>query len=274
MSSSRIPLRWLCPDRTPLRPGGEWRRSDALRRAQCRCRCSWCWSVGRCRGVGRRSPECGQQHAALEHEPLGEGCLGQPGEEALQDVKLDQLVDRAPVLAGLPAQVEIGLSGDSSAGRRCHSSTARAWRRAGSACGNHRASSVSRAWLAPDRLSQRRRACHARSLPSPVPQPDGIDDGAFRGVEAQRSPGANVEQFPLQVKGAGIKLVQAAGRPQRGAGAATRYRDINRGGDRVDKAVPGQRGLQAQRRPGNPFRDLHQVIVGRRGVRPAIDPAT
>ena len=161
-----FPLRWLCPDRTPLRPGGEWRRSDALRRAQCRCRCSWCWSVGRCRGVGRRSPECGQQHAALEHEPLGEGCLGQPGEEALQDVKLDQLVDRAPVLAGLPAQVEIGLSGDSSAGRRCHSSTARAWRRAGSACGNHRASSVSRAWLAPDRLSQRRRACHARSLPS------------------------------------------------------------------------------------------------------------
>ena len=25
-------------------------------------------------------PERGQQHAALEHEPLGEGCLGQPGE--------------------------------------------------------------------------------------------------------------------------------------------------------------------------------------------------
>jgi hypothetical protein len=78
-------------------------------------------------------PERGQQHAALEHEPLGEGCLGQPGEEALQDVELDQFVDRAPVLAGLPAQAQVGLSGDGGAGRCRHSSTARAWRSAGSA---------------------------------------------------------------------------------------------------------------------------------------------
>ena len=70
-------------------------------------------------------PKCGQQHAALEHEPLGEGCLGQPGEEALQDVKLDQLIDRAPILPGLPAQIEIGLSGDGGARRCRHNSTAK-----------------------------------------------------------------------------------------------------------------------------------------------------
>ena len=38
--------------------------------------------------------------------------------------------------------------------------------------------------------------------------------------------------------------------------------------------MAGERGLQAQRRSGNPFRDLHEVIVGRRGVRPAVDSAT
>lgn len=42
---------------------------------------------------GAALPECGQQHAALEHEPRGEGCLCQPGEEALQNLKLDQLAD-------------------------------------------------------------------------------------------------------------------------------------------------------------------------------------
>ena len=70
----------------------------------------------------------------VEHHPVRKGSARpcQPGEEAFQDVKLDQLVDRASVLAGLPAQIEIGLSGYGGARRCRHSSTARAWRSAGS----------------------------------------------------------------------------------------------------------------------------------------------
>lgn len=77
--------------------------------------------------------ERGQQHAALEHEPLGKSCLREPGEEALQNVKVDQLIDRAPVLTSFPAQIEIDLPGDGGTRWCRHSSTARAWRSAGSA---------------------------------------------------------------------------------------------------------------------------------------------
>lgn len=60
-----------------------------------------------------------KQHAALEHEPFGKSCLREPGEEALQNVKLDQLIDWAPVLAALPAEASgPGGHGRAGPGRR------------------------------------------------------------------------------------------------------------------------------------------------------------
>ncbi len=44
--------------------------------------------AGLCRGSGG-VPRVRLAVAALQHEPLREGCLCQPGEEALQDVQLD-----------------------------------------------------------------------------------------------------------------------------------------------------------------------------------------
>jgi hypothetical protein len=60
----------------------------------------------------------------------------------------------------------------------------------------------------------------------------------------------DVELFPLQVIGAGVELVQAAGRAERGAGAAAGDRDVDRGRDRVDEAgfagFPAGEGIAEQ----------------------------
>ena len=64
------------------------------------------------------------------------------------------------------AQLKVGPSGRGGAGRRGHSSTSSACRRAGSARGSRRASSMSCAGLRPGRASHRRSASQAMSLPS------------------------------------------------------------------------------------------------------------
>jgi hypothetical protein len=45
--------------------------------------------------------EGGQEHAALQDELPGEARLAQPRQEGLQNVELEQLVDRAAIASGL-----------------------------------------------------------------------------------------------------------------------------------------------------------------------------
>jgi hypothetical protein len=77
--------------------------------------CAGCLSVVlKCLGlkvdVARRSAlvESGEQGPALQHKPIGEPRSGQPSEERLQDIELQQLVDGALFLPCELPQVEVG----------------------------------------------------------------------------------------------------------------------------------------------------------------------
>jgi hypothetical protein len=64
------------------------------------------------------------------------------------------------------------------------------------------------------------------------------------------------------------------GEPRVGrARLAARDRDIDRGRNRVDELVAGERRLQAKRRAWSTFGDLAQVEVSGRRVGPPVDAA-
>lgn len=84
-----------------------------------------------------------QQDSALQHEPLGESRARQPGEERLQDVELQQLVDGALALARELTQVEVCATGCAGPSRSTHSRTSSALRIACSAPAKCLASSMS-----------------------------------------------------------------------------------------------------------------------------------
>jgi hypothetical protein len=115
---------------------------------------------------GSSFAEHSEQHAALEHQPIAVRSCGHAGEERCQHVQLHQLIDRAAALSRSLAQVKVRASGRGAPRRRGHSSTSSACRRAGSARGSRRATSMSCAGLRPGWASHRRSACHAMSLPS------------------------------------------------------------------------------------------------------------
>jgi hypothetical protein len=81
-------------------------------------------------------PEGGQEHPAFQDELVGKARLGQAGEERLEDVEVQQFVDRAAIAAGLGPQVEIGPTCRGGSGGRGHSKTSKARRSAGSVRGN------------------------------------------------------------------------------------------------------------------------------------------
>lgn len=51
-------------------------------------------------------PESGQQNPALEHKLLGEPRVGEPVEKRLQDVQMQQLINRPLALPSQLAQIE------------------------------------------------------------------------------------------------------------------------------------------------------------------------
>lgn len=118
--------------------------------------------------VSRRTTlvESGEQDAALQHKPISATGLGQPGQEALQDVELEQLVHGPPIRVRLVAQIVICAPCWRRTRRRAHSRTSSALRSAGSAPRKLCASSINWAGLLPGRWSQRRSASQAMSLPS------------------------------------------------------------------------------------------------------------
>ena len=87
--------------------------------------------------------ECSQEHSAFQDELVSETGLGQASEERLEDVELQEFVDRAAIAASLGPQVEVGLTRPGGPSRSGHKRTSSAWRSAGSARGNSRASSIS-----------------------------------------------------------------------------------------------------------------------------------
>ena len=62
-------------------------------------------------GVARHAAnvQYSEQHPALEHEPLGERRRGEPSQEALVDVELEQLLGVAPLRARELLQIKISL---------------------------------------------------------------------------------------------------------------------------------------------------------------------
>ena len=103
-----------------------------------------------------------------------------------------------------------------------------------------------------------------------MPEPDDIDDGALRGVDAHWLTAPQVEQLTSQIECARVELVKADRCPEPWPGAAAGNRDVDGGGDRVDEMVPGQCRLQANRGRRDSFGDLDEVIVSRGSIRPPI----
>ena len=100
---------------------------------------------------------------------------------------------------------------------------------------------------------------------------DDVDEGALRGVDADRGAPACVQRFPSELERAAVELVQAAWRPQDRACVAARDRDVDGGRDGVDQPVAGQGALKAERGAGDAFGDLDQVYVSGWRVGPAVD---
>jgi hypothetical protein len=110
-------------------------------------------------------PESGPQNPALQHKLLGEPRTGEPVEKRLQDLQMQQLINRPLALPSHRAQIEVDTPRSRRPTRSTHSRTSNARRTAGSAPAKCAASSTSCAGLLPGFRSHRRKASHARSVP-------------------------------------------------------------------------------------------------------------
>lgn len=75
----------------------------------------------------------------------------------------------------------------------------------------------------------------------PAPDPERIDEGAFRGVDADRSPAPRRELFAADVEGERIELVQMDGGTELGPGAAAGKGDVDDRGSLVGQLMPRER---------------------------------
>jgi len=109
----------------------------------------------------------GQQHTALENQPVCVRRDHEAGEESLQRVDLVQLIGGPALLAGQILQVEVRTASDGGAGGTItYSMISKASRSAFSACGNLRAITKSSADDDPRRRNQRFKAAYPNSEPS------------------------------------------------------------------------------------------------------------
>ena len=196
--------------------------------------------------VGRRSSK-----AASRTSPFNTSCsanreLVQPGEERLQDERLQQLIDGAMVLAGELAQVEVGPTCDAGPSRSAHSRTSSALRIACSApakrvairdepCG-------AGAWSAqppPQRLPRDVAALE-------MADSDDVDERALGGVDAHGVRASTSSASRPRSNVWAVELVQTARSFQGWPGFSARDRDVDGGWDRVDELVACERRLQAK----------------------------
>ena len=101
-------------------------------------------------------------------------------------------------------------------------------------------------------------------------EPDGVDEGTLRGVNADLPSPANLDRLTSEFEGALVELVQADGRAELRPRGAPGDGDVDRGWDGVDEVVPCQCRFQADCGRGYPLGDLDEVVVSRRGVGPAV----